>query len=218
MKPGGVVYKCSEIFLSWVEIPQPVQAYYNRYLPFSEISSAHIMQPKFFLALALAGTPIALVVRQLATIESAFDSIETALENLDTAVNAITGDDAATEAAAVESASSDLLTTLSDATTTVEGATAVDDTDAITLASDAQNLNTEVTTVIDDLVAKESIIEANGYTADVCSNLEATETATQTFGDAVVAKVPTDLQSAAESLIASAVAAIQSGEAAFSCS
>lgn len=166
----------------------------------------------------MAGTPFALVVRQLATIEGAFDSIETSLDALDTAVNAITGDDPTSEAAAVDAASADLLSTLADATTTVEGATAVDDTDAITLASDANDLTTEVTTVIDDLVAKQSIIEAAGYTEDVCTTLESTETATQTFGDAVVAKVPTDLQDAANSLIASAIAAIQSGEAAYSCS
>lgn len=148
------------------------------------------MQPKGFLALTLAGIPFALVVRQLATIESAFASIDSALANLDTAINAITRTDPTAE------------TALADGTATVNGATAVDDNDAITLATDANNLTTEVTTVVDDLVAKQDVITAAGAVGETCSDLEAQETATQTFGDAVTAKVPTDLQSIAATLVA----------------
>lgn len=139
------------------------------------------------IGLAAAGP----IKRDLATVEAAFANITTALNQLDTDVNALNANSNVADAVAtLSSDANNVLTALNTGTTNVDATSPLSLSDAISLASVAQGLGTTVNTTINDLIAKQPIINAAGNDPAVVSELQAQYSATQAFIDAVASKVP----------------------------
>lgn len=175
------------------------------------------MQILFIFSLALVGLATAgPVKRDLATVEAAFANITTALNQLDTDVNALnTNSNIADAVATLSTDANNVLSALNTGTANVDATSALSLSDAINLASVAQGLGTTVNTTINDLIAKEPIINAAGNDPQVVSDLQAQYNATQNFIDAVASKVPSIASGIAKQDGQSALNSINNGIVAF---
>jgi hypothetical protein len=169
----------------------------------------------FFLTL-VGLTTAGPVRRDLATVEAAFANITTALKQFDTDVNALNASsNVSTSVATLSSDANNVLAALNTGTTNVDATSPLSLIDAINLASVAQGLGTTVNTTINDLIAKQPIINAAGNDPLVVSELQAQYNATQAFINAVASKVPSDVSGIAEQDGQTALNSINNGIVAF---
>jgi hypothetical protein len=164
------------------------------------------------IGLATAGP----VKRDLATVKAAFANITNALNQLDTDVNALnTNSNIADTVATLNSDANNVITALNTGTANIDATSALSLSDAINLASVAQGLGTTVNNTINDLIAKEPIINSSGNDPLVVSELQAQYSATQAFINAVASKVPSVVSGIAKKEGQTALNSINKGIVAF---
>ncbi|RAK96929.1 cell wall mannoprotein 1 family protein [Aspergillus ibericus CBS 121593] len=158
------------------------------------------------LATSVMATP-AIVERDASAITDVLSQIQTQVQALDSAINAYSGGDPSK----VESASTSLVSDINSGVTTVNKASELSATDALTITGPVQDVTKEVQTTISDLIAKKSQFVAAGSGGTVYSQLEKQYTASKNLADAITSKVPSSLSSIASSLASGITDAIQKG-------
>ena len=111
----------------------------------------------------------------------------------------------------VLNAGNDLVDLINQGTTDVGTFAPLNTADGLLLVQPIIDLTDDVNAAIDTTIAKESVVDANGYHQDVYDNLVAQKAASEALADAISAKVPADLQDLADQLSAEIAAAIQRG-------
>jgi hypothetical protein len=162
-----------------------------------------------FFGLAIAEPT--LMQRQAQTIINVVNNIDTQVKALDTAIQSYNGGDTTS----LLSASNAVLTATSNGVQTVNGATSVSLTDALTIQSSIQTLTTDLNTTISDIVAKKSQLVAAGAGGTVEQNLQQQLTAAQSLSTAIASKVPSSVASLAQQLSQGIINAINVGITAF---
>jgi len=158
-------------------------------------------------SLGVSGT---LVRRDLTTIQNVLSTISTKLGTLDTAVTSFSGDPTA-----LTNANADVLSTLKSGTSTISGTSDLSQSDAITVSTAVQTLETSVQKVVNDLISKKSAIVAAGAGGTILQGLQDQQAASKALADALTSKVPTELQTVAAQLSAGINTDIQKGVDAF---
>src|ERR1700760_326791 len=127
-------------------------------------------------SLALFGAAFAAPVqkRDLATIQQGITSVNQALTQLDTAIKAIQGP---ADAMKVTQASANVQTAITGATTKIQATQPISLTDALTLHQSASGLTTQVTTTVNDLMAKKAVIQQAGQGQTTLQALQQQKTA-----------------------------------------
>ncbi|PYH85642.1 hypothetical protein BO82DRAFT_164960 [Aspergillus uvarum CBS 121591] len=148
-----------------------------------------------------------LVERDVAAVTSVLADIETKVKALDSAINSYSGGDPSK----VESASSDLVSTINSGTSTVTGSDDLSSTDALEIPGPVQDLTKDVQTAVNDLISKKDQFVSAGAGATVYQQLQKQYTAAKNLADALTSKVPDSLSSLASSLSAGITDAIQKG-------
>jgi len=156
-----------------------------------------------FATLAFATGAIA----QLTVLTPVIDKIVSDVGALDTAIVAYSSGDAA----AVLSAGKTLLDDINAGVTTAKGSSDLSQTDALSLTTPIQGLQTATEGVIRDLTAKKCAFVSAGKSADVLTNLQDQLTASKALADAITSKVPQALQSVAATLSSGIATALQGG-------
>jgi len=154
--------------------------------------------------------PATLVERDLATVTQVLSTISQQVDSLDTAVKGFSGD-----ISAVQSASSELLSTIKSGTSKVAGTSPLTLNEATTVAGSVTGLNSSVATVVSDLISKKSAIVAAGQGGAILQSLQDQKSASQALADAITSKVPTELQAVATQLSSGIASSLQSGIDAF---
>lgn len=154
--------------------------------------------------------PRVVLERDLATIQGVIGDVSTKLTALNDAAQSFSGD-----ASGLTSASSDLSSTIKSGTSTVQGTDALTLTDAVSLQSTVQGLQTNAQTLVDNLASKKSAIEQAGLCDTVLQQSQGLSTDSQALIDAVVGKVPQEAQSIAQNLVAGFTATLQQNQANF---
>ncbi|KAL9087671.1 MAG: hypothetical protein Q9165_006595 [Trypethelium subeluteriae] len=174
------------------------------------------MKPSFFLfglvGTALAGRSI-FRKRDLATIQNALNAINTAAGTLDTDVKAFDGSSAAVTL--LQSDSAAVLSAINTGNSQIAPTDPISYNDALTVAGTTGTLITTLNQTIADLIAQKPAFDSAGVSSIVLDQLQQQNTAATTFGATVVSKIPSDLQSIAQGLIAQITAAFQQGITAF---
>lgn len=116
----------------------------------------------------------------------------------------------------VLNAGNDLVALIDQGTTDVNGFAALNSADGLLLVQPIMDLTDDVNAAIDTTIAKEAVVDANGYHQDVLDNLNAQKTSSEALAAALTAKVPDDLKDLAAELSAAVAAAIQRGIAEYS--
>lgn len=173
------------------------------------------MKYSFTVAALAAGVyatnlPRVVLERDLATIQGVIGDVSTKLTALNDAAQSFSGD-----AGALTSASSDLSSTIQSGTSTVQGTDALTLTDAVSLQSTVQGLQSNAQTLVDNLASKKSAIEQAGLCDTVLQQSQGLSTDSQALIDAVVGKVPQEAQSIAQNLVAGFTATLQQNQANF---
>ncbi|KAL1845807.1 hypothetical protein Daus18300_014436 [Diaporthe australafricana] len=173
------------------------------------------MKYSFTIAALAAGVyatnlPRVILERDLATINGVIGDVSTKLTALNDAAQSFSGD-----AGALTSASTDLSSTIKTGTSTVQGTDALTLTDAVSLQSTVQGLQTNAQTLVDNLSSKKSAIEQAGLCDTILQQSEGLSTDSQALIDAVVGKVPQEAQSIAQNLVAGFTATLQQNQANF---
>lgn len=157
------------------------------------------------------------VKRDSTPFTNAFDAVAKALTAMDTSVLALTpSSDAAAAAADLTVKSDAILAALKSGTEAASAAAALTLVEALPLATASQTLASTAEKVVNDLISKKAIITAAGQAELTLSQLNAQKAATQTFSEAVTAKVPSAAQGIARMSAQKAIDAIDKGIAAFS--
>lgn len=154
--------------------------------------------------------PRVVLERDLATIQGVIGDVSTKLTALNDAAQSFSGD-----ASGLTSASSDLSSTIKSGTSTVQGTDALTLTDAVSLQSTVQGLQSNAQTLVDNLASKKSAIEQAGLCDTVLQQSEGLSTDSQALIDAVVSKVPQEAQSIAQNLVAGFTSTLQQNQANF---
>lgn len=154
--------------------------------------------------------PRVVLERDLATIQGVIGDVSTKLTALNDAAQSFSGD-----AGALTSASSDLSSTIKSGTSTVQGTDQLTLTDAVSLQSTVQGLQSNAQTLVDNLASKKSAIEQAGLCDTVLQQSQGLSTDSQSLIDAVVSKVPQEAQSIAQNLVAGFTATLQQNQANF---
>ncbi|KAG6356085.1 hypothetical protein INS49_015470 [Diaporthe citri] len=154
--------------------------------------------------------PRVVLERDLATIQGVIGDVSTKLTALNDAAQSFSGD-----AGALTSASSDLSSTIKSGTSTVQGTDQLTLTDAVSLQSTVQGLQSNAQTLVDNLASKKSAIEQAGLCDTVLQQSQSLSTDSQSLIDAVVSKVPQEAQSIAQNLVAGFTASLQQNQANF---
>lgn len=173
------------------------------------------MKYSFTVAALAAGVyatnlPRVVLERDLATIQGVIGDVSTKLTALNDAAQSFSGD-----ASGLTSASSDLSSTIQSGTSTVQGTDALTLTDAVSLQSTVQGLQSNAQTLVDNLASKKSAIEQAGLCDTVLQQSQGLSTDSQALIDAVVSKVPQEAQSIAQNLVAGFTATLQQNQANF---
>lgn len=173
------------------------------------------MKYSFTIAALAAGVyatnlPRVILERDLATINGVIGDVSTKLTALNSAAQSFSGD-----AGALTSASTDLSNTIKTGTTTVQGTDALTLTDAVSLQSTVQGLQSNAQTLVDNLSSKKSAIEQAGLCDTVLQQSMGLSTDSKGLIDAVVGKVPQEAQSIAQNLVAGFTATLQQNQANF---
>lgn len=154
--------------------------------------------------------PRVVLERDLATIQGVIGDVSTKLTALNDAAQSFSGD-----AGALTSASTDLSNTIKSGTTTVQGTDQLTLTDAVSLQSTVQGLQSNAQTLVTNLAGKKSAIEQAGLCSTVLQQSQGLSTDSQSLIDAVVSKVPQEAQSIAQNLVAGFTATLQQNQANF---
>lgn len=154
--------------------------------------------------------PRVVLERDLATIQGVIGDVSTKLTALNDAAQSFSGD-----ASGLTSASADLSSTIKSGTSTVQGTETLTLTDAVSLQSTVQSLQTNAQTLVDNLASKKSAIEQAGLCDTVLQQSQGLSTDSQALIDAVVGKVPQEAQSIAQNLVAGFTATLQQNQANF---
>jgi ribonuclease HI len=150
--------------------------------------------------------------RDLATIQAEFANISSAVAALDASILALTSStDPATAIDTLEAESQNVTDALNAGTAIVSGTAALSLTDSISLLSSSQNLVNAVNKTITDLESKKSIVDAANADSIVVDQLQQQKTASQAFINAVVAKVPSSVQSIANQQATAVITALNNG-------
>ncbi|KAL4890602.1 hydrophobic surface binding protein A-domain-containing protein [Aspergillus ambiguus] len=147
------------------------------------------------------------VQRDAAPVESVISAIQDKTEALGTAINGYSGGDTSS----VESASSDLISTIKSGVETVNSNGDLTSTDALALTSPVQDLTKKVESVVNSIIDKKSQFVSAGAGGTVLESLKAQYAAAQSLSDAISSKVPSSLSDLAAQLSAGITDAIQKG-------
>lgn len=154
--------------------------------------------------------PRVVLERDLATIQGVIGDVSTKLTALNDAAQSFSGD-----AGALTSASTDLSNTIKSGTSTVQGTDQLTLTDAVSLQSTVQGLQSNAQTLVTNLEGKKSAIEQAGLCDTVLQQSQGLSTDSQSLIDAVVSKVPQEAQSIAQNLVAGFTSTLQQNQANF---
>jgi hypothetical protein len=163
------------------------------------------------LAFAAASYAAALMPRDLATIQGAFNSIDAAVTTFDNAVLAISGTPDEADLTAKADA---IVAALNDGTATVTATSSVALLDALNLVSSSNTLKDAVDKTITDLTAAKPDFTADQQ-ATVLQQLLDQKAASQTFIAAVVSKVPDSVKSIANTQAQAVITSINRGITAY---
>jgi len=162
-------------------------------------------------AFAAATYAAALVPRDLATIQGAFDTINSAVLTFDNAVLAISG---TPDEADLTAKANDIVTQLNAGTSTVTATSSVSLIDALSLVSSSNTLKNSVSKTITDLTAAKPDFTAD-QDATILQQLYDQRSASQTFIAAVITKVPDSVKSIANTQAQAVITAINAGITAY---
>lgn len=154
--------------------------------------------------------PTIVLERDLATIQGVIGDVSTKLTALNDAAKSFSGD-----AGALTKASTDLSSTIQSGTSTVKGTSALTLTDAVSLQSTVQGLQSNAQTLVDNLSSKKPAIQQAGLCDTVLQQSQGLSTDSQALIDAVVGKVPQEAQAIAQNLVAGFTATLQQNQANF---
>jgi len=172
--------------------------------------------PFAFLGIATAIPSPTLVQRDLSTFTAAFSAVGSAISAFDTSVNALTPtSDISTAITDLTAKSNAILDALNTGATNINASAVLSLTDSLSLLNLSNQLVATTNTTINDLIAKKSIIDAANEDAFVVTQLTAVKSATQGFIAAIVAHVPSAVQSIAQSQATQVITVLNNGITAF---
>ncbi|PIG83025.1 cell wall serine-threonine-rich galactomannoprotein Mp1 [Aspergillus arachidicola] len=159
--------------------------------------------------LGLAGTALAtpLVERAGSSPTDIISGISDKTDALDSAIKAYSGGDPSK----VESASADLISTITSGTDAIKSGDDISTTDALALPGPVQALTKKVEQAIDDIIAKKDQFVKAGAGGKVKDSLNQQKSAADGLASAITSKVPESLKDIAQSLSAGISTAIQKG-------
>ncbi|KAB8269457.1 hydrophobic surface binding protein A-domain-containing protein [Aspergillus minisclerotigenes] len=159
--------------------------------------------------LGLAGTALAtpLVERAGSSPTDIISGISDKTDALDSAIKAYSGGDPSK----VESASADLIKTITSGTDAIKSGDDISSTDALALPGPVQALTKKVEQAIDDIIAKKDKFVEAGAGGKVKDSLNQQKSAADGLASAITSKVPESLKEIAQSLSAGISTAIQKG-------
>ncbi|GMG16187.1 unnamed protein product [Aspergillus oryzae] len=159
--------------------------------------------------LGLAGTALAtpLVERAGSSPTDIISGISDKTDALDSAIKAYNGGDPSK----VESASADLISTITKGTDAIKSGDDISTTDALALPEPVQALTKKVEQAIDDIIAKKDKFVEAGAGGKVKDSLNQQKSAADGLASAITSKVPESLKEIAQSLSAGISTAIQKG-------
>ncbi|KAB8070577.1 hydrophobic surface binding protein A-domain-containing protein [Aspergillus leporis] len=170
-----------------------------------------------FLTLGLASTAMATpaqVSRDVSLVERAGSSatdiiadIQSKTEALDSVIKGYSGGDPSK----VESASADLISTITKGTDSIKSGPDLSSADALALTSPVQDLTKKVEQAINDIIAKKDEFVKAGAGGKVKESLNQQKSAADGLASAITSKVPEGLRDIAKQLSAGISTAIQKG-------
>jgi hypothetical protein len=169
----------------------------------------HLLASLPFLSLAAA----TLHRRDAASVTNVLTGIINQINAVDAIVKAYTGG----SIDSLSAAAATLLQDITSGTATIKGSAPLSMTDAETIAQNVISLNTSTSAVVDDLIAKKSVFDAQSPPAGgvILQSLQAQASASQDFATALTALTPADLAPVAASLSAAIAANLQRGMSAY---
>jgi hypothetical protein len=154
--------------------------------------------------------------RDLAAFQSAFAAVSTAINTFDTDIKALTpSTDVNSVLPQLTTDSNAIVTALDNGVTTVNAQPALSLLDSVSLLSLSSTLATNANNTVNDLISAKPEIDAAGEDGFVVTQLTSVKTASQSFIAAVVAKVPTSVQSVANTQASNVITALNRGITAF---
>jgi len=173
---------------------------------------SNILPFALFGVATLAAPSSTLVQRDLSTFTAAFSAVGSAISDFDTSVLALTPTSdipsAITDLTAKSNAIVDALNTGS---TNINASAVLSLTDSLSLLNLSNQLVATTNTTINDLISKKSIIDTANEDAFVVTQLTAVKSATQGFIAAIVAHVPSAVQSIAQSQATQVITVLNTG-------
>jgi len=143
---------------------------------------------------------------QLTVLNPVITKIVADVGTLDSAIKAFT-----TDASPVLTAGKGLLDDINAGVSTAKGSADLTQTDALSLTTPIQGLQSATEGVIKDLTDKKCAFVAAGKASDILTNLQDQLTASKALADAITSKVPQALQSVAATLSSGIATALQGG-------
>jgi hypothetical protein len=158
--------------------------------------------------------PIPAKKRALAHYTDIFSGISDQVAAVSDSVSAYVG--GSSDADAVQTASSQLATTINNGASVIPGFDPLANADALALVSPIQDLTSDVSDLVDAVVGAKSNFDGDGRSGDVLSSLQDQQAAAEALRDAITPKVPDALQGIAGDLANGIVSEIQRGVSAYS--
>ncbi|KAB8259726.1 hydrophobic surface binding protein A-domain-containing protein [Aspergillus pseudonomiae] len=158
--------------------------------------------------LGLAGAALATpLVERASSPADIIAEISSKTDALDSAIKGYSGGDPSK----VESASADLVSTITKGTETIKGGDEISTSDALGLPGPVQDLTKKVEQAVDDIIAKKDQFVKAGAGGKVKESLNQQKSAADGLADAITSKVPEALKDIAKNLSAGISKAIQKG-------
>ncbi|RDW67410.1 cell wall mannoprotein 1 family protein [Aspergillus mulundensis] len=171
-----------------------------------------------FLTLTLAynafAEPIPKAKRALSDYTAVFSAIQSQVATVSSTVASYVG--GSTAGSSVQDASAELVTIINNGATSVAGFDSLSSLDALQLVSPIQDLTSDISGLVDAVIAAEPNFVADGLAGDVLTSLQDQKTAAEGLRDAITPKVPASLQDIASELAEGIVTEIERGIAAYS--
>jgi len=145
-------------------------------------------------------------VAQLSVLTPVITKIVADVATLDSAIKGFTSD-----ASPVLTAGKGLLDDINAGVATAKGSADLTQTDALSLTTPIQGLQSATEGVIKDLTDKKCAFVTAGKASDILTNLQDQLTASKALADAITSKVPQALQSIAATLSSGIATALQGG-------
>ncbi|GAB1200416.1 M-myrmeciitoxin-Mp1 [Aspergillus pseudonomiae] len=156
--------------------------------------------------LGLAGAALATpLVERASSPADIIAEISSKTDALDSAIKGYSGGDPSK----VESASADLVSTITKGTETIKGGDEISTSDALGLPGPVQDLTKKVEQAVDDIIAKKDQFVKAGAGGKVKESLNQQKSAADGLADAITSKVPEALKDIAKNLSAGISKAIQ---------